>query len=129
LSSIPSTAQIVDARLIINVQDVSGASLPFALFAYKINSDWQENTETWLTHNGGDFENQSRGGAYINSTGGWTLFLDTNLIQGWVNGSIPNYGILLKQNPENTVNDYITIYLKEISEENQRPYLEVKFIN
>ncbi|MCX8094564.1 MAG: DNRLRE domain-containing protein [Candidatus Goldbacteria bacterium] len=128
LSSIPQTAQIIDAKLFIYISTFGAVSNPFYVSAHKINSEWQETTETWNTHNGGDFSSSESGVVAIASTGSCIIFLDNALVQGWVNGTIPNNGILLKQSIENTSLDYIVIEMKE-SLEQYRPYLQVKYIN
>jgi len=129
LSSIPTSAQIIEARLIFYVDNFSFAgSNPFYVGAYKINSDWEELTENWYTHNGGDFSTNVYLTAPITSTGSWTIFLIQSWVQEWVNNPASNYGILLKQEIENTTTDYIVISMKEHPDENCRPYLQVKYI-
>lgn len=130
VSSIPATATVLEARLIFYVNNFSNAaSNPFFVGAHKINSDWGELTETWQTHNGGDFDVNIMAGSNVSGTGSWTIFLTPSVVEGWIKGTIPNYGVLLKQGTENTVQDYIDISMKEWSTENERPYLIIKYIN
>lgn len=130
VSSIPATANIQEANLIINVASTDHAvSDPFIISVHKINSDWGEFTETWNTHNGGDFDINEIGTCNVTVIGQYIINLDSAVVQKWINGTIGNYGILLKQQTENTVSDYINISLKENIQENQRPKLVIKYIN
>lgn len=61
---------------------------------YRIGSAWSEYAVTWNTA-------PSMGEAY-GSTGvthgawGWYSFDVTNLVRGWINGTLPNYGVMLR---------------------------------
>ena len=61
---------------------------------YRIGSGWSEYAVTWNTA-------PSMGEAY-GATGvthgawGWFSFDVTNLVRGWINGTLPNYGVMLR---------------------------------
>jgi hypothetical protein len=61
---------------------------------YRIGSAWSEYVVTWNTA-------PSMGEAY-GATGvthgawGWYSFDVTNLVRGWINGTLPNYGVMLR---------------------------------
>ncbi|MGC8826975.1 MAG: DNRLRE domain-containing protein, partial [Anaerolineae bacterium] len=64
--------------------------------AYQAAQSWTEMGATWNSKPG-------MGSAYgivdvppYNSPGGWYELDVTTLVQGWVNGSIPNYGIIIR---------------------------------
>lgn len=129
VSSIPSGAEITDARLVFTINLLSSAVLPFAVSAHTVNSSWGEDTETWDTHSGGDYYATAQGSASVTSTGSWVIFLDPAVVGQWVSGSLANNGVLLKQDVENTTEDWLSIYMKEDTVEAERPFLQVTYRN
>jgi hypothetical protein len=127
LSSIPSTAQVTDARIVVTVSNYFGAGASFNLSAHTVNSAWDEAVETWSTHSGGDFNPAGQGSTAVSSTGSWVVFLTPSVVQQWASGALANNGLLIKQETENTVSDYIVIYMKEAANESDRPYLQVTY--
>jgi hypothetical protein len=69
---------------------------------YRIGSGWSESSVTWNTQ-------PSIGEAYgstgvTHGSGGWYSFNVTDLVRGWVNGTLPNYGVMLR-GPEKSGSD------------------------
>ncbi|MDQ1301809.1 MAG: TGFb propeptide protein, partial [Chloroflexota bacterium] len=69
------------------------------------------------------------GSAVIPSqTWGWSALDITSLAQGWVNGSYPNYAVMLRAN-ESSGNDsaQLGFMTREAANTNTRPYLSLIF--
>ena len=67
--------------------------------AYQVNSEWQENTITWDNQPSSSSEAEAFSAF---STMGWRTWSIDDLVQGWIDGSIANHGILLKAADEST---------------------------
>lgn len=72
--------------------------------SYRIGSNWSEGSVTWNTA-------PSVGEAYgsvaliaADGSFGWYSIDVTNLVRGWVNGTLPNYGVMLR-GPEQSGSD------------------------
>lgn len=102
-SAIPANTSIANAVLrvyLVNSYDYPGKTR--TITTYRINSAWSESNVTWNT-------SPSIGGSY-GSTGVthgswvWYSFNVTDLVRGWVNGTIPNHGVMLR-GPEHSGSD------------------------
>jgi hypothetical protein len=83
--------------------------------AHQITSDWNETEMTWddrqsavpWTTPGGDFDTRiiSQVSHDSDAAPDWRYFDVTELATGWVQGTIPNYGVMLKMPDivENTI--------------------------
>lgn len=95
LSAIPTGTPIDSALLqvyLVSSYDFPGETR--TITAYRIASTWSESSVTWNTR-------PSYGEAYGSASvthGAWAWYsLDvTNLVRGWVNGTLPNYGVTLR---------------------------------
>jgi hypothetical protein len=94
LSSIPVSSTIVDATLEVTV---AGTQAGQTVYVYRFISDWAEPTVTWnspwLTP-GGDYD-ATDWGSYSPDVVGTRVINLTTLVQGWVDGTYDNYGIIL----------------------------------
>ncbi len=72
--------------------------------SYRIGSDWSEGSVTWNTAPsiGEAYGSVSLVAAY--GSFGWYSIDVTNLVRGWVNGTLPNYGVTLR-GPEQSGSD------------------------
>lgn len=117
LSTIPSTSRIQTAVLQLYVT-AKGTGTP-TVDLYRINNTWIEGTGTGTVTNNGATWNTNNGTANWNTAGGdyhttvhanatlaaintWYSWNITNLVQTWVNGTYPNYGMLLRDVTTNT---------------------------
>ena len=119
LSAIPPgpNTNIVTASLNLAL-GVTGASGPGTLHVHRVTAPWDEATVSWQSF-AGAFDPQIDASMANDSP-----FLGTNLfylVQGWVHGTIPNYGILLEQQGPNTTN----LWTSEYSNYFSRPTLYV----
>lgn len=122
LSGIPATATINSATLSLYQMAQGNTSTP-TLDVHYLTRDWTEGTgngsatddgATWLTYDGtnpwtsggGDYNAVASASATApDSTGSWVDWDVTNLTQTWINGAIPNYGMIIKQTTETPGND------------------------
>jgi bacillolysin len=96
ISSIPSGASVSSALLrVYYVGYWDYADYSRTITSYRPASDW---TETGVTWNNAPAPAESYGYVNIVSNNSWGyVYIDvTALVQGWVNGSIPNYGVMLR---------------------------------
>ncbi|MCX7680588.1 MAG: DNRLRE domain-containing protein, partial [Anaerolineae bacterium] len=95
LSSIPTGATINQATLRLYL--VSSWDYPNrtrTITTYRIGSSWSESGVTW---NNQPSHAEAFGSAGVtHGAWGWYAFDVTNLVRGWVNGTWPNYGIMLR---------------------------------
>ncbi|MGB5932505.1 MAG: C1 family peptidase, partial [Anaerolineae bacterium] len=95
LSAIPTGTPIDSALLqvyLVSSYDFPGETR--TITAYRIPSTWSESSVTWNTR-------PSYGEAYgsasvTHGAWAWYSFDVTNLVRGWVNGTLPNYGVMLR---------------------------------
>lgn len=99
LSGLPPTAIIQSASLELTA---SGIKSPDVVEAHRLLRDWTEDGVTWNSHDGTDLWN-TPGGDYdpttvatflADSTGRKSMDI-TDLARAWVDGSLPNYGLIL----------------------------------
>lgn len=124
LSSIPSNATVTSATLYLYEQ---GNKAGQTTFIYRVTSNWSENTVTWLTWTllGGDFDNSIAYFAYIPDQNNCMLTMDiTSLVQLWVDGTYPNYGLMLYSTGPNGIISYAS---KENGTANKHPKLDIVY--
>jgi hypothetical protein len=118
LSSIPADAIVRTATLSLYQQGQMNSSTPTFDLHY-LTSDWAEGTgvlnasgdgATWRTYDGvnewdspgGDFNSAPSSSAVSSGVAGtWVNWDVSDLAQSWVDGSITNYGCLIKKDVEN----------------------------
>jgi len=98
LSTIPTDARLTDADLSL-YQYSSVGSGNFQIGLYKVTSDWQENTITNNLQPNSSSETEAICTVYTGATS-WRSWDIDNLVQGWLDGSINNQGMLLKSTNE-----------------------------
>jgi len=95
VSAIPSGISIGSATL--RVYLVGSWDYPNrtrTITTYRIGSAWSESSVTWNTCPSCA---EAYGSAPVtHGAWGWYSFDVTNLVRGWVNGSLPNYGVMLR---------------------------------
>src|SRR5438094_26807 len=111
LQSIPSTNTVVSAKLLLYLGSAS-TSTQTSLSVYQLTRTWTtgatwnkyDGTNSWTTP-GGDFSGTAAATTNgIAAAGVWYNWAPTQLVQGWVNGTIPNNGLILKEPTENVTN-------------------------
>jgi len=121
LSSIPAGSTINSATLWLYYYGRSGTDPVGRTYrANRLTSGWIEagwNSEDGITWNnsdsttawgtaGGDFTATDSATTTVPSAFGWMSWTVTNIAQGWVNGSYPNNGFLIKDDTEGSASNY-----------------------
>ena len=122
LSSIPSNAQIIYAKLSIYRSDTGSNPTGKTVKIYRVTEDWNESDITWNNQpNSVSVETDS---ATIPSGQTWLEFNVTGDVQGFVNGSYDNYGWVIKCSdcPDDSEAWFRS---KEYSEADYHPKLEI----
>jgi Tfp pilus assembly protein PilX len=114
LSTIPQGARILSARLALYHYVNTGTPVDPGVDVHRLTRSWVEGTHggtgtadgaTWGTSDGvsnwssagGDYDTLAVASSAISSaTGDWESWEIGNLVQGWINGSYPNNGLILK---------------------------------
>jgi len=103
LSSIPAGAVITDASLELYLDEAEGSG-SMEIELQKVNSSWQEDSITWNIQPA--FSSKVESSSYVGSTDSndWKVWGNLEqLVQGWNDGSIANYGMFLKAANESSV--------------------------
>lgn len=116
LGAIPSGSTINSARLQMWVYDErypGGGSLNAG--AYRVTSDsWSEaglsNTATWTWATLPGFNSVPESVVNVSTLHQWYYWDVTGLVQAWVDGSAPNYGLMVSGNPEGAVSQAMGAY-------------------
>lgn len=115
ISNISSTNTIIDAKIQLYLSNSQGKKQNRTIKLYRMTSDWSETDANWTNKdistlwntNGGDIDNtdelnysivSNKSGVYYNFS------IPTYIIKGWINGTYPNYGILILSNDTLTGN-------------------------
>lgn len=129
--SIPQDANILEADLAAEVSHASSASAT-SVSLYPVTAAWttsaswnkRDGTNSWTTA-GGDYGTPA---AWTNSAvgpaTGWYHWYLSSVVQGWVNGSSINDGLILKADNEATTNQ-LTFYSSEANQSSTWPVLKV----
>lgn len=127
LSSIPSTAVITLARLDLYYHNSAGGAIEGPVGAYRVTQSWGEGTITWNNQpntaaTATDVELIPA--AATNNFRNWTL---TDLVQGWVESSIANYGVMLADTDESSHELYKCFHSSDYGTAGERPRLIVQY--
>jgi hypothetical protein len=125
LDSLPENAVIISARLGLYYFD-SAISVQTPIGAYLVQGTWNENTITW--------DNQPTAATtpeysltVAPSTYGWLYWYITDLAKGWWDGSITNYGVMLRDD-ENWW-DWKYFISSDYGTATYRPTLEITYFD
>ncbi|TMC54270.1 MAG: DNRLRE domain-containing protein [Chloroflexi bacterium] len=111
LSGVPSTDTVVSAKLLLylgsaSTSNATSLSLYQLTRAWTVAATWNtyDGTNSWTTP-GGDFSGTPAATTNgIAAIGVWYGWSPTALVQGWLNGTIANDGLIVKEPTENTTN-------------------------
>lgn len=140
LTSIPANAVINSATLTLVATAVQSNN-SFPIDVHRMTRDWAEGAQcntngtpswnqfsagnSWTTL-GGDFDATVQGTTNVSTTGtyNWSL---SSLVQNWVNGTNPNYGLLMKFTTENTANEQKSFGSLQNATIANRPVLAISY--
>lgn len=126
LSSIPTTAVVLDAELGLYYHNSSGAQ-PVDIGAHKVTSVWNDGTITWNAQpTSAPIQEYvlTVPAAPTNSFVFWSI---DDLVQGWSDGSIANYGVVLKDIDETITKACKGFYASDLGTAARRPKLVVSY--
>lgn len=124
LSSIPSNSTVTSATLYLYSKDQKDTQ---TTSLYRVTANWSENSVTWLTWTllGGDFDNSVSYFTFIPDPANCMVTMNiTSLVQAWVNGTYPNYGLMLYSTGNNHIIKYVS---KEDGTVSEQPRLDVTY--
>jgi hypothetical protein len=137
LSSLPAGAHVVSAVLQIEAETVHLSGPSAQLAAHRITRAWSETNATWSNYDvvlvlgqpwttaGGDFDPVAAASVSLpDETKGWKSFDLTVLVQQWLAGTYPNYGVLLKAN--SSVDDFKLFSSDDVAA--NRPKVVIQYV-
>jgi hypothetical protein len=121
---LPAGALITKTTLALyKYPDSTGATMNLGV--YKVLNSWEESSITW--NNQPSFSAQAEDSIIFVDTETWIYWHIDNLVQGWLDGSIGNYGVVLKVTDEAT-SDKSTIFISsDHPDDSIRPKLEIDY--
>ena len=127
VSVIPADAIINDAWLCLWYWNFDDYGTP-EIGAYRVDGSWDESTITW--NNQPSFSSTYEDVVPLGPPGppGYVCWNITTLTQGWFNGSVPNYGVVVKCVSETGDPMKMKMFRsKEWTNVNEQPYLVVNY--
>ena len=127
LSAIPASKAITSAKLrVYFIEACDIGSRTHTVRTSRITGNWTELGVTWNNQPG---VGTQYGTAQVTSgTWQWIEFDVTALVRGWINGSIPNQGVMLR-GPEASDNSSASLgfLTRDYSDAAERPYLSIAY--
>jgi hypothetical protein len=127
LDSIPATAVVTVADLGLYYYVSAPGAVASTVGVYKVTSSWNESVVTWDNQpasSAAPEDTEDMSGAPTNTFLLWSI---TSLTQSWHDGSIPNYGIMLRDADENTYEGRKAFYSSDWSDSTQCPKLTITY--
>ena len=126
LSTIPADARITDADLKLYQYNSIGSG-NFQIGLHKVTSNWEENTITCNLQPNSSSEVEALRTVYTGSTT-WRSWDIDDLVQGWLDGSITNQGMLLKSTDETLSSIGVYFYSSDYTTDaSERPKLVISY--
>ena len=127
LSSIPATAVVTSASLELyhDLSDASGASGPVG--AYQVTSDWNDATLTWNNQPISADTAEDVVTVTFPATHNFISWDITNLGQDWHDGSVTNYGVMLRDTDESSSDGWKWFYSADWGTAAERPKLAITY--
>lgn len=132
VTAIPRNARILDASLSLHHRSGNDSDVPIT--AHRITRGWQEDSVTWNERRsgrdwdepGGDFDPTSVSMTPVGPASGiryaWDL---TPLVQGWVDGTYENRGVILRTEEPGTLGERFDT--SDHSDPTRRPSLTIRY--
>ncbi|QQE75732.1 DNRLRE domain-containing protein [Brevibacillus composti] len=124
LGQIPNNVIINNATLYLNQSQ--GPFTDTTLALYPLSADWNEITANW--GNQPSYNSSYKATATLGTNTGGKYIDVKNIVQAWVNGTIPNYGFLIKDDVESTSkNSFRTFEAKDNTNTISQPQLIIDY--
>jgi hypothetical protein len=131
VSAIPPGMLISSATLKIHMESIcyptANSGDVFTTTTYRIDSPWAENTITWNNKPSHAEAYGKLGLPLWPDTIGWHQFNVTALVQGWINGSFPNYGIAVRGQETGGQNFVFTTFNTREGKADKAPVLLITY--
>jgi len=127
LSSVPATAVILSADLELFYYTESTFSVDGPVGVYRVTGNWVESTVTWNASPAAtntSIDTITVPGAHTNTFLPWDV---SSLVQGWVDGSIANRGVILRDTDESSSDGVKYFRSSDWSTADQRPKLVISY--
>jgi hypothetical protein len=124
INPLPSDAIITNACLGLYLYPISDS---LNVGVYAVMSDWAENSINWNSQPTSSSEEEDSCTINSSSSDTWRYWYIDNLVKGWMNGSIPNYGVLIKPTEESSNNKIAHCRSSDHSTNMHRPKLEIEY--
>jgi len=127
LSSVPSAAVILDANFGLYHAESNDvlSSLPIGL--YEVAESWGEDTITWDSQPASSNEAIDIQNIPTSPTNDFIYWQIDELVRRWHEGSITNYGILLRDTNESSNNGNVKFWSSDYGTGSQRPKLVIDY--
>ena len=126
LSSIPADVRITDADLKLYQYNTIGPD-NFIIGLHKVTSNWDESTITWNLQPTSSTDAEVTSNITVGTITWKSWDIDT-LVQSWLDGDITNYGMVLKDTDESSVNTIAYFWTSDYTTDaTKRPILEIDY--
>ena len=127
MSGIPSTAIVTSADLGLYYHNNSGGATQGSVGAHRVTGSWSETTITW-----NDQPNSASTAVDVRSvpaaaTNSFRYWYIDDLVQGWIDGSMTNRGVMLKDTDEATGEGYKCFRSSDYATASQHPKLIIYY--
>ncbi len=125
--SVPVDAVVVDAELWLDLYSTPYEEEDIEVTLHRVMTKWEEDTITWNSQPDYSTEAEASQTLFVGEKG-WIVWDIGDLFQDWVYGTIPNYGMVLKDTDETSNNTIGYFHSSEYpTDPNKRPKLVVSF--
>jgi hypothetical protein len=128
LDLLPEDAVITGARMGLVYWYTSNAAIS-PIGAYNVEEAWGEDTLTWNNQPTSSTTVEYTANVPAGVTDGFIYWYLTDLVEGWWNGTIANYGVALKDTDESTQEAYKRFYSSDWGTAHQRPELTILYFD
>ncbi|MFW6126378.1 MAG: DNRLRE domain-containing protein [Chloroflexota bacterium] len=128
VSTIVSTAVVTEAYVELFYSE-SDPQLNAMMAVYEVKNDWDEDHINWANAPTPAAEAVDTVNVPAVASQGWIAWDVTILVRGWLDGSVANYGVLLKDADESTVKSLKGFYSSSHSLFERRPRLVVTYFD
>jgi hypothetical protein len=127
LSTVPADAVVVDANLKLYQYSTFGDA-NFTLGLHNVTSAWDESTITWNLQPTCSVDAETTSDITIGDIN-WKSWEIDNLVQAWLDGSITNYGVVLKGTDEASVGPAMAYFWSSdyTTDTSKCPKLEINY--
>ena len=127
LSTVPGGVVVTNANLRLYHYS-SWGSAAFTIGLYKVTGSWLENSITWNNQPTSSSDAEFLRSIPAGSINYWRSWDIDTLVQGWLDGTITNYGMLLKDTDEFLVQTAALFYTSDYTADTSKhPKLEIDY--